>query len=200
MTDVGRLELGPYEVGHASRARLGEIECGDAVWASVANDEIRVAVVDGLGHGRLAAEASSCVVKVVSIAPWGDLARLMTDCDRALRSTRGAAVVLLRILRGGNAEHCGVGNIALNFRDRSSKGAYSRPGIVGARPRTLAVDHFLVGPGETFAIHTDGLSHNLRPDETEGETIELFASRLIALWGKGHDDATCVVVRRRVED
>jgi negative regulator of sigma-B (phosphoserine phosphatase) len=200
MIETGRLVHGPYDVGHASRPKFGETACGDAVWVASAGDEIHVAVIDGLGHGPAAAEAAAAAVKLVASQPWGELARLMAECDRALHGTRGAAVTLVRILRHGGTEHCGIGNIALAFRGTGSKGAYSRPGIVGGSPRAVAVDRFKVGPGDMLAVFTDGLSSRLVPEEIERETSERNAARLITQWGKGHDDASCVVIHRRLGD
>ena len=133
MKTNGATPRGAFEFGHAVRPRIGEHVSGDAVWTDRTGDEIRVAIVDGLGHGPAAALVARTAVDLVSQASWDDLSELMLECDHGLRSTRGAAVALLRVHATGWADHCGIGNIALVFEKRRSRGAFARPGIVGAR-------------------------------------------------------------------
>jgi hypothetical protein len=197
MTETGRHELGAFEVGYAVRAKLGERVCGDALWVSSEHDEIRVALADGLGYGPHARDAAERLTEYVARSSWQDLRRLLLECDQALHGTRGAAVALLRISSQGAAEHCGIGNVALSFRGRGAKGAHSRPGFVGGRPRAVVVDRFMLEPGELLAVYSDGLSSRLRLADEHEEPMDQLALRVLEQWAKGHDDASCALVHCR---
>ncbi len=72
---------------------------------------LAVLVADGLGHGPIAAAASTAAMRafvgVDGVAPT-DALRIIND---ALRPTRGAAIALLRLDASG-AQYAGMGNIA----------------------------------------------------------------------------------------
>ncbi|WP_338694368.1 SpoIIE family protein phosphatase [Streptomyces sp. Q6] len=154
-------------------------------------------VVDGLGHGPEAAEASAAAVAAFHAAPDRPLPELLAAMDRALRAGRGAAVGLLR-LRPGTAEHCGVGNVRLLLvaHDGVRARAVGQPGVVGWNmprplPRTLAM------PDECAAVlHSDGIATRW-PDTATPFLLGLPPRLLAAALGHGHrsarDDATALV-------
>ncbi len=68
-------------------------------------------MADGLGHGPIAAAASTAAMRAFAGADGAapaDALRLIHD---ALRPTRGAAIALLRLDASG-AQYAGIGNIA----------------------------------------------------------------------------------------
>jgi negative regulator of sigma-B (phosphoserine phosphatase) len=200
MMQLVRLNWSSLELGHATRPCSGEVECGDAIWTYAAPDELRMAVIDGLGHGPAAAQAAAQTVEAIAEAEWKDLAMVMRSCDTALRGTRGAAVALLKLRRDGRAEHCGIGNIALAFCGQAATGCYARPGIVGARPRKIQVDQFELKTGALMFVHSDGVSQRMLPEQHVGESVDRIAELVLERWGRDHDDASCLVIRRRMVD
>jgi hypothetical protein len=189
-----------FDIGHAVRPVQGEVECGDAAWATALPEELRATVIDGLGHGPLAAFAAARALASIAAQPWHRLEDVMARCDAALRSTRGAAITLMRVSPSGRVECCGVGNIAVVVTGQRTGGAHPCPGIVGARPRNLVVDTFDLVPGSTLALHTDGVSQRLNLSELEWNSTVNVAEQVLAHWGKVHDDAGCLVLRRRIDD
>lgn len=198
MTQTRRIVTGTLEVAYAQRARVGEAISGDAVWFAGEKGELRLAVIDGLGHGPKAARAAQLAVETVEGAAWDDLMGLMRTCDQALRGSRGAAVSLLRVGPTGRGEHCAVGNIEV--RGERRHGLLPRPGIVGQRPKRIFVDRFELRAGELLVAYSDGVSHRLELETLREGPIEAAALGVVDSWGKDHDDATCVIIRRRSAD
>src|SRR5215203_4819804 len=83
-------------LAHLSLPKPGERKNGDAVL--VRRDEgggVLLAVIDGLGHGPLAAEASQAAVDLLQAQPFQtSLLDTMQALHARLRDTRGAVATL----------------------------------------------------------------------------------------------------------
>ncbi|MFJ8821881.1 ATP-binding protein [Streptomyces sp. NPDC102467] len=185
------------DVGLLCLPLRGEEECGDSAAVADAPGGRTALVVDGLGHGAEAAEASAAAVRVFHEGPERPLPELLTAMDRALRGGRGAAVGLLR-LRPGSAEHCGIGNVRLLLVGHDGVGsrAVGQPGVVGWNmPRPLP--RSLPMPETSAAVlHSDGIAARWA-DTATPFLLGLPPRLLAAALGHGHrsarDDATALV-------
>ncbi|MEY9214346.1 SpoIIE family protein phosphatase [Thermobifida halotolerans] len=150
----------PARVGGLHLPMAGVGLSGDAwtCWAS--RDVLNVVVVDGLGHGPDAAEASDAAVRRFHENPDLPPDLLLRELDAALRRTRGAAAAVVRIdTRAGRLHHAGIGNVTARLRtgDRWHH-LLSRPGIVGVhRPSRIQVEHHPWDADSLLVIHSDGL-------------------------------------------
>lgn len=177
-------------------------ECGDA-WA-VVDDGARttVIVVDGLGHGPAAAEASRAAVTAFESAADVDLESLARRVHEAMRGTRGGAVALCRLdAQRGHAEYVGVGNISGRLvTPGSSQAMVSMSGTLGAeltppRIRRLSYD---VPDGATLVMHSDGVRDGFDVEAHAGLLQHdplLIAAVIHGERVRGSDDATVVVLR-----
>ncbi|MFI5803926.1 SpoIIE family protein phosphatase [Streptomyces sp. NPDC051561] len=144
-----------------------EERCGDG-WAvsDTETGQRTVLVVDGLGHGPPAAEATEAALRAFHRDPSLPLPTLMTALHRALRHTRGAAVGLLRLRPGGDAEHCSIGNVRTQVV--GFDGVRSRltgvPGVVGWNMPLPRVQRVAVPPGSTLVLHSDGIDNRWTHD------------------------------------
>src|SRR5688572_26628044 len=75
----------------------GQEELGDACWTHQLPGLFKLAVIDGLGHGKEAALASRCALEALESRPEEGLAGQMRLCHEALRRTRGAAISLAQL-------------------------------------------------------------------------------------------------------
>ncbi|MYW64965.1 SpoIIE family protein phosphatase [Streptomyces sp. SID8379] len=187
----------PTDLGLLCLPVRGERACGDSAAVVDAPGGRTALVVDGLGHGVEAAEASAAAVAAFRAAPERPLPELLTAMDRALRSGRGAAVGVIR-LRPGTVEHCGIGNVrlALVTQDGVRSRALGQPGVVGWNmprplPRTLPM------PEESAAVlYSDGITARWA-DSATPFLLGLPPRLLAAALGHGHrsarDDATALV-------
>jgi hypothetical protein len=178
----------------------GEHLSGDAVAVEDTPDGRTVLVVDGLGHGDAAAEASHTAVRVFRAAPDKPLPDLLTGLHRALRHTRGAAVGALR-LRPGYAGFCGVGNVggALVAQGLAGQRLMSLPGIVGLNGTAPRLQVFALPPGAAAVLHSDGVGTGWAAGRDADPVLRLPAPLLAAKIMRDHrrirDDATVAVAR-----
>ncbi|WZP00417.1 ATP-binding SpoIIE family protein phosphatase [Isosphaeraceae bacterium EP7] len=190
-----RLEIGAVHV-----PKPPEIACGDAWAVEHGPTSSRILVVDGLGHGPLAADASHAAVRAFRQSPWVPLPDLIWALHAALRSTRGAALAVAELdLEAGLLRYAGVGNIAGTiFLNSTSHGLVSHNGTAGHEVRKVQVFEYPFAPGSLLVMHSDGLSIPRRLDQMPGlasRSCPLIAGVLYRDLGRGRDDATVLAVR-----
>lgn len=192
----GRLEIGARRV-----AMPGQVECGDD-WASARSGRWqRLCVVDGLGHGPLAASAAREAISVFGQSREADSpSEILNRCHQALRSTRGAVMAVVAIdTEAGALSFAGVGNInATVYSPAGPSHLLSTEGIVGYQMRTVRGVERPWSAADTLVMCSDGLSGrwNLAryPGLLERHPV-LVASVLLRDFSRGNDDATVLVAR-----
>jgi anti-sigma regulatory factor (Ser/Thr protein kinase) len=208
LSRVARDRVGPVvptdsrlAVGSRQMPKSGEVECGDA-WAHASCGRWeRLCIVDGLGHGPLAAVAAQEAVAAFRTAPETHMpADIIQACHDALRSTRGAVMAVVAIDRDAGAFHfAGVGNIAgMLYSGISTNHLLSTEGIVGHRMRTVRTVERGWSAGDAVILSTDGLSGRWNASDYPGLLQRhpvLIASILFRDFARATDDATVVVAR-----
>lgn len=189
------------EIGARRAPMRGEVECGDA-WAHARSGRWeRLCLVDGLGHGPLAAVASAAALAAFRAAPDsatpGDIIGL---CHAAMGNTRGAVMAVAAIDQAeGKFVFAGVGNIAgVVHSGESSHHLLSVDGIVGHNVRKVLMVERCWSPGDTLVLATDGLSGRWNMTAYPGllkRHALLVASVLFRDFAQPTDDATVVVAR-----
>lgn len=119
--------------GVVSEPMHGEEECGDGWGFRRFADSVVLMVLDGLGHGMLAAEAAREGERILAKAQSDSPLDLLQDVHDALRKTRGAAVAVARIDEGkGLVSFAGVGNVSASIVSPGlSRSLASHNGTVG---------------------------------------------------------------------
>jgi anti-sigma regulatory factor (Ser/Thr protein kinase) len=188
-------------VGGVCMALPGEEHSGDA-WTSITmRDTMTIGVADGLGHGPVAATASSAAVRVFSDRAERTLDQIMEEAHGLLRPTRGAAVGLARIyLTQGRLEFSGVGNIAGTIVDEDgrTRRVVSLNGIVGHEMRKVQTFSYPWTAGSTLILQSDGVSTSWNVATYPGllqHEPALIAAVLYRDHCRGTDDATVVVAK-----
>lgn len=190
-----------FAVGVRSTPKLGQEICGDAWSVKEANGELRVALLDGLGHGPLASEASLRAVDVFYRADSsntpGDILR---HAHETLKSTRGAVMAVARIDPVKNAvAFAGVGNIVgLIVSGESTHHLLSTDGTVGYNMRLVRESSLDWTARSILILTTDGLSTRWNLNRHPGlaqHHPSLIAGVLHRDFARDSDDATVVVVK-----
>jgi len=190
------------EYAARSRPKRGQVECGDAWSVREIGKRQLICVVDGLGHGPLAALASRRALEVFAAAGPDDAApSIVARAHEELKSTRGAVIAVLVLdPAAGTAEFCGVGNIvAAVYQGTETRHLLSIEGIVGYRVREMRRQQASWGPGALAILFTDGLSSRWSLARYPGLLTHhpsVIASVLFRDHARDSDDATLVVARR----
>jgi hypothetical protein len=161
-----------------------------------------VAVLDGLGHGREAAEAVAIAAGILEEHPEEPPPGLLLRCHIALRETRGAALSMASInVVESTMAWLGVGNVegvllrANHGGPPRSESLLLRGGVVGRRLPTPGISILRVAAGDTLIFATDGVAHGFTSGLPPGVPPERAAQWILARHGKRTDDALVVVAR-----
>jgi negative regulator of sigma-B (phosphoserine phosphatase) len=196
--------LGAIKWGVASKPFPGQTESGDLHLVAPRPDGTLIAVIDGLGHGREAAEASVAAVSILLARTGDDIVDLMRRCDSGLKNTRGVVMNLAALNRETHSlVWGGVGNVnGVIIRHDARRGPERqrlapRPGLIGtgiAQPRS---EETALYDGDVLIFATDGITSSFadKLDVPEEEPPERVASRIVENYWAGRDDVLVLVAR-----
>jgi serine phosphatase RsbU (regulator of sigma subunit) len=180
-----------------ARPHPHETICGDAWLALEKGNGLRVALVDGAGHGVRAAEASRLALASVRETLEDSLATAIGRCHDVLRSTRGG-VISLADLDSNSVTFAGVGNVDCRLiSTRGQRRLVPQRGLVGmniptVRPETVAMD----ATPWALLMNSDGVTQSFRMswEDITSQAPEAALGTALDRWGRLTDDATIVLV------
>ena len=190
------------ERGEAGAPLAGESRTGDrAVFAPYEGGAL-VAVIDGLGHGGPAADASEAAAAILSERPDDPPDVLLKRCHDGLRSTRGVVATLAWFdLATGGLTWTGIGNVEgrLVRADRGPGYSADSPtlfgGVLGWSLPAVRVVRTELAPGDCMVMATDGVAADFGSSLLPGVPAPAQAERVLASHARGSDDALVVAVR-----
>jgi anti-sigma regulatory factor (Ser/Thr protein kinase) len=193
--EAAAVELGTHVVNYP-----GETVCGDG-WA-FANPPAgpTLLMVDGSGHGPIAAAAADLAIEIFRRHADFDCERLADSLHRGLAPTRGAAIALARFERAHRrVRFVGIGNIAAALASGGEfRRMVSHNGTAGhIAPRIRAFDYPVQGD-PLIILHSDGLSAKWDIAAYPGllqAHASLISGVLLRDYRRGSDDA-CVTAMR----
>lgn len=205
---VAEAEFGPQAgtepapaVSWLTRPLGGTGVCGDAVGHRVLDDGRHLLVLaDGLGHGPLAATASHRAVEVALGSSVTEPGAVMAQIHRAISSTRGAAVAVVRLdAAAGVLTYASVGNVSGRLLGAPrGRTLAAQPGIVGHRMPRLREQAELLEESAMLVLHSDGLSEKWSTAALPGVLGHgpgVVAGVLLREAGIRRDDASVLVAR-----
>jgi anti-sigma regulatory factor (Ser/Thr protein kinase) len=192
------------EVGILGRCIADERVSGDHAVFFRHGDTLVCAVIDGIGHGPLARDASMRAASVLLLsrsASLGGAASLVEACDAPLVDTRGAVMAVARFDEAkGTIDHASVGNVTARIegfqRVRSFTSTASTLGRRGSLARAAAETDVLT-PEEALVMFTDGLVVRtawVGRDLLREHPI-VIAQHLLKTCARATDDALVLVAR-----
>lgn len=195
-------EPGVIEIAGLTRPITGEEVCGDAVGAREIDGRHLVIVSDGLGHGPLAADASSEALTAFHTTDTPEPGAMVSAIHRRLQGTRGAAVGVAAF--GGDyrsVSFAGVGNIsAFVAGPERRSAALCQPGIVGHQlPRVRTIE-LPLDDDAVLVMHSDGVRETWNLRDSPGlsrRAPAVIAGTVLRDAGNRPDDASVLVARRR---
>ena len=116
-------------------------------------------IVDGLGHGSLAAVAAERALDSFAAAPGETPRALLERAHRSLSSTRGAAAAIARLTGKSHLSYAGIGNISgYLIGSEKSQGLVSHNGTLGVTITRLQQFEYERSADSLLVMHSDGLS------------------------------------------
>jgi anti-sigma regulatory factor (Ser/Thr protein kinase) len=189
----------PY--GAVSVPTPTETANGDA-WAAAGDVGRRTfLVVDGLGHGVHAAEASQAALVEFQRCSDAPLAEILANIHRALRPTRGAAVSVARTDEERDVlVFAGIGNVSGAIVNGAElRKTVSRNGTAGHQVARIQEYEYPFNPGSHFFMYSDGLlsSWSIKPyPGLLSRHPTLIAGVLSRDFWRERDDVTVLVAER----
>ncbi|OJF14271.1 ATP-binding SpoIIE family protein phosphatase, partial [Couchioplanes caeruleus] len=187
-------------VGGLCRPTAGEQVCGDRFVSRMHVDGPLMMVVDGLGHGPLAAAAAAAAVDAFQTTDADEPAAIVEHVHRSIRQTRGAAVGAAKLdPTHRTVRFAGVGNIAGFVAAGADRCAMaSVPGIAGYHARSIRAFSYRLEPDAIVVMHSDGVTDRWSLSAYPGlvkHSALIIAATLLRDAGTRHDDA-CVLVAK----
>jgi hypothetical protein len=177
----------------------GERVCGDA-WRAVATaDSATLIVVDGLGHGPLAAEAARAVCDAFQARADAAPAAILEYAHGMARSTRGAAASVARIDNSTRkVTFSGIGNVSgWLWSDAGLHPMLGNHGTLGHAFSRAREETYVLPEGGSVILATDGLKSRWELDRYPGLARCSAATTATLIWrdfARGRDDATVAVL------
>jgi anti-sigma regulatory factor (Ser/Thr protein kinase) len=199
---VGRPAVAPSRMdwGVACYNAPGESLCGDGWSVDAQAAQVRLLLVDGLGHGPEAHAAAHMAGQAFDRHRNVGAGDLMERLHRDISGTRGgAAAVAISNLDDGRLDFCGIGNISARLVGAASRGLASHNGTVGHQMRRAQPFVYEWRAGDLLVLHSDGIQTRWNLDDDPGLSRRhpaVIAGVLARDYARGHDDRTVLVARR----
>lgn len=190
------------EVGVSTLTLAGEHECGDLHLVAPFDGGVLIAVVDGAGHGREAADAARMTRDILNKYAHESVLFLMSHCHEKLRPTRGAVMSLASFnMVQGTMTWAGVGNVEgrllCNNGEVDSRALVSSVGTLGHRMAPLYPAVVQVKRGDTLILATDGVRESFYEDLNLNQSPQKISDHILARDARRTDDALVMVARYR---
>jgi negative regulator of sigma-B (phosphoserine phosphatase) len=181
------------QVAHASLPKQGESANGDRPFHRQDPAERHMlAVIDGLGHGPEAEQATLAGVKYLNEVPLDTpFEQVMLGLHESMRGTRGAAGTVC-IIAGSEITACAVGNVEL----RSVKidvPLISSAGILGVRVQKFRVCRAKLLAACRLVIFSDGLTNPTGISEIQSMPAQAACDQLLSRHRRTYDDASVLI-------
>jgi anti-sigma regulatory factor (Ser/Thr protein kinase)/serine/threonine protein phosphatase PrpC len=181
----------------------GEKLCGDGWGFQRRGHTNSFMVVDGLGHGPIAAEAAQEALRVFEGNPELGPAELIDEMHHAMQKTRGAAIAIAEAdLTKGVLRFAGVGNISAFILSpgQKARAMVSHNGTVGHVLSRVQEFTFPWKQNDLLVMHSDGINSHWELEKFPGlihREPALIASIIHEQAVRGRDDATVLAARLR---
>jgi hypothetical protein len=202
MSNHGTHVTGVVEWGVAFRSVDCDGRSGDCYVVKRVDEGALLAVIDGLGHGKLAAEAAKLAVDTVHEFTDGSIISVFTCCHERLKGTRGV-VMSLALFNAvqSTMTWAGVGNVeGLLIRRGLDPIARENSlmlgsGVIGDRLPPIRVSTKSVSHGDSVILSTDGIRTGYDEGLNLRSSPQQIADCILASHRRDDDDALVLVAR-----
>lgn len=180
----------------------GQIECGDQCFIKESDDNILLAVMDGLGHGEEAAYAAKIATQILDFNSNEPLETLVKLCNQALIKTRGVAMTILRTDSNYILTYIAIGNVLGVCWNRDNHAKLKKQllflhdGIVGFNlPSSIQTRKIAMGSGDVVILATDGINNQFELELPTMDTPKKIAEKIFNAYRNKKDDGLLLVAQ-----
>ncbi|HJQ67719.1 MAG TPA: ATP-binding protein [Blastocatellia bacterium] len=186
--------------GAFTRPQVGQESNGDGYVIKSSEDRHLVAIIDGLGHGEGARDATAAAIEVIEESWEAPVEVILRAAHEALRPTRGAVMGLAAIdYANRTVEYTGIGNTDFRVLGGAKPLRFiSLNGTLGSRLERVKVFKEQLPRSATMVLTTDGVSDRWDPENYPGLIgldPQLFCGVIMRDYGRTNDDATILCGR-----
>lgn len=178
----------------------GSMFCGDGIHVDETAMQIRVAMIDGLGHGQSASEFTRDAVAHLSSRWKQNLVTSLHDVSDATEQTVGGTVGLLSLDKQDYEVRVSIiGNITF-CHSTPEKNTYLRgtESYTGSARRRIESTRLNMAISDILLVFSDGLESDINIEPSlRLQPARAIVERLMDENAKAHDDASCLVIKRR---
>ncbi|WKN32181.1 anti-sigma regulatory factor [Porifericola rhodea] len=193
----------PFNFAAFSVARPGEKLCGDGYYLiyKPETQTFQLLLLDGLGHGEGAYEASQAAIAAYQQIKKDEPAEVLKTIHQEIKKTRGAvAMALAYEAQDTTISYCGVGNISGKMiAYNKTKHFSSFNGIVGhAMSSRINNQKIKWERGSQLLLHSDGLVSRSDPSkytQLQNHDPAILAACLYRDYSRGNDDTTIIICK-----
>jgi phosphoserine phosphatase RsbX len=176
----------------------------DAYCVKAWKKKFLIALIDGQGHGKRAAEAVgiACATLTDKASDFDDVVSLVRQCHKSLSGTRGVVLSLALFDAGSNTmTWLGVGNVdglllrADHHANRAHAALFPKAGVVGCQLPSLSPFTINVKRGDILIFRTEGVLSIFEKEVNPKESPQQIADRIMMNYNKKTDDALVLVAR-----
>lgn len=179
-------------LAHLSVAAQGEVKNGDRPFYRQDGDAHLLGVIDGLGHGPGAHEASLAAMNYLGqVDLTTPLHDMMMGAHAALSGTRGAAATVC-LISGHWIQVCAVGNVEMRCSALRIP-LVTSPGVLGVRVQKFRVCQANIEKRARLILFSDGISTRIRFEEHASLSPQELCTLVIAQHRRDYDDSTILV-------
>jgi len=175
---------------------------GDAYVVRAFENKVMVAAIDGLGHGKEAADAAGIAVATLTDHLPEDNVSLVIRCHEELLRTRGVVMSIASFDAANDSmTWLGVGNVeGLLLRGDprikpDHESLFLSGGVVGYHLPSLRPSTLPVNRGDILIFSTDGIRSGFNKDVNRVDSPQRIADMIITNFNKQIDDALVIVAR-----
>lgn len=196
------LEQCPFAVGAATRPHPRFTINGDSFVIVHDSRSTLVGIIDGLGHGQFAQRAANAARLYVETHADSALKDIFLGTGRACAATRGVVMALARFTwETSRLSFASIGNIEARVFGEGRFPFVVRRGIVGVNAPSAVTTEHPWPQDNALVLHSDGLPTHWTAQQFDGlveQSASEIAARLLRSLAKDDDDATVLVVKRRI--
>jgi len=196
--DTADISQSKIKFGIFSRSKYGEKYNGDNYFLQRFEDKTIAAVIDGLGHGQPASEASTEAQLYLVENYKKPLDIIINGLNARLKNTRGVVISIALIDdEKGELEYVGIGNVLTRvFNSPTPIKPINYNGSLGYILRNFKVFQYPWVKGNIIIMTSDGISERYDPNRDPNFLKKhpiIIANTILKEYGKTFDDATVLV-------